>query len=106
AHFFSHLFVLCIFYSKEMFCKGGILMSLSLPFPTGLYRAIGENQVAVVAHDDEGVPTAVCVFADSAFERAAALVLLENRPDSFVVSHGHRYSPGGRVEVYDPSQPW
>lgn len=46
------------------------------------------------------------MFADSAFERAVALVLLENSPDSFVVSHGRRYAPDGRVEAYDPAQPW
>ncbi|HEU5380006.1 MAG TPA: hypothetical protein VFV38_31675 [Ktedonobacteraceae bacterium] len=81
-------------------------MSSSFPFPIGLYRAIGEDQVTVVAYDDNGAPTAVCVFADSAFQRAAALVLLENSPESFVVSHGQRYSPDGRIEVYEPSRPW
>ncbi len=78
----------------------------AFPFPTNLYRAIGEGQVTVVAHDDDGAPTVVCVFAESAFERAAALVLLEHNPASFVVSHGLRYSPGGSVQPYDPSQPW
>jgi hypothetical protein len=80
-------------------------MSISFSFPTGLYRAIGEDQVAVVAHDYDGTPAVVCVFADSAFQRAAALVLLENNPDSFVVSHGRRYAPGGHVEAYDPTRP-
>src|SRR5579883_3016211 len=86
--------------------KGGTPMSTSFPFPTGLYRAIGEEPVTVVAHDDDGAPTIVCVFADSAGERAIALVLLEDSPDSFVVSHGHRYFPDGRVEAYDPTRPW
>jgi hypothetical protein len=81
-------------------------MSSSFPFPVGLYRALGEDQVTVVAHDVDGAPAAVCVFADSAFERAAALVLLEDSPDSFVVSHDHRYFPDGRVEAYDPLRPW
>ncbi len=81
-------------------------MSISFPFPTGLSRALGEDQVAVVAHDNDGAPAVVCVFAESAFERAAALALLENNPDSFVVSHGQRYAPGGHVEAYDPTRPW
>ena len=81
-------------------------MPISFPFPTGLSRAISEDQMMVVAHDEDGVPTVVCVFADSAVERAAALVLLENNPDSFVLSHGHRCAPGGRVEAYDPTRPW
>jgi hypothetical protein len=81
-------------------------MSTLFPFPTGLYRAIGEEPVTVVAHDDNGAPTVVCVSADSAGERAVALVLLEDSPGSFVVSHGHRYFPDGRIEAYDPARPW
>ena len=60
----------------------------------------------MVAYDDEGAPSVVCVFAHSEFERTAALVLLESSPDSFVVSHGRRYSPDGQVEVYNPARPW
>ncbi len=77
----------------------------SFPFPTGLYRVFGEDSITVVAHNDDGTPTVVCVSTDSAFDRAAALVLLENHPDSFVVSHGHRYSPDGHAEIYDPARP-
>jgi hypothetical protein len=80
-------------------------MSTSFPFPTNLYRAIGEEPVRVVAHDNAGAPTVVCVLATTAFERAVALVLLENSPDSFVVSQSWRYSPDGRVETYDPARP-
>lgn len=80
-------------------------MSNSFPFPTGLYRAIGEDQITVVAHDDDGEPTAVCVYAHSAAERAIALALLEKRSESFVVSHGLRYSPDGTVQPYDSTRP-
>lgn len=81
-------------------------MSNPFPFPTNLYRAIGKDPITVVAYEDDGVPAAVCVLATTTFERHAALVLLENSPASFVVSHGLRYSPDGRVEAYDPARPW
>lgn len=80
-------------------------MSNPFPFPIGLYRALGEDPITVVAYDDDNAPTAVCVLATTAFERHVALVLLENSPASFVVSHGRRYSPDGSVESYDPSRP-
>lgn len=80
-------------------------MSLSFPFPTGLIRAIGEEPVTVVAHDGDGEPTVVCVRTTSAFDRAAALVLLEKNPESFVLSDGLRFSPDGHVESHDPARP-
>jgi hypothetical protein len=80
-------------------------MSLSFPFPTGLYRAIGEGPVAVVAHDEDGRPTVVCVSATTAFERVAALVLLSNHPESFVISEGQRFFPDGHIETADPTRP-
>lgn len=82
---------------EEMFhhVKGGLSMSLSFPFPTGLYRAFGEQAVTVVARDRDGMPAAVCVQPASAFDRAAALVLLQEHPDSFVIWQGHRYTPDG-----------
>jgi hypothetical protein len=80
-------------------------MSISFPFPTNLYRAIGEDPITVVAHDYDGEPTAVCVRTTSAFDRAAALVLLETNPESFVLSDGLRFSPNGHVEPLDPARP-
>lgn len=80
-------------------------MSLFFPFPTNLYRAIGQDPITVIAHDDDGKPTVVCVRSPSAFDRAAALVLLENNPESFVLSDGLRFSPDGHVESWSPARP-
>lgn len=80
-------------------------MPNSFPFPTNLYRAIGEDPITVVAHDYDSEPTVVCVRSLSAFDRAAALVLLEKNPESFVLSDGLRFFPDGQSEPYDPAQP-
>jgi hypothetical protein len=77
----------------------------SSPFPTNLFRALGEDPITVIAHDSDGEPLVVCVRTAAAFDRAAALVLLEKNPESFVLSDGLRLSPNGQVEPWSPAQP-
>lgn len=79
--------------------------SSSSSFPAPLSRAIGEDTITVIAHNYDGEPATVCVRTESAFDRAAALVLLKNHPESFVLSDGLRFLPNGQVEPWSPAQP-
>lgn len=80
------------------------------PFPTNLWRTFSRDAIHVIAHDETGEPTAVCVRTESVADCAIALALLKDRPGSFVLHRGPRdvplrCSPDGVVSPYDPARP-
>ncbi len=75
------------------------------PFPTNIFRVFQPSDIEVLKRDERGTPAAICLTTHSVGDRAIALVLLEEAPDSFVLSEGARYFSDGTVHPCDPASP-
>jgi hypothetical protein len=75
------------------------------PFPTNVFRVFPSSDIEVLTRDASGNPASLCLTAHTSGDRAIAQVLLEGRPDSFVLADGARYLADGTVLPCDPAHP-
>ncbi len=80
-------------------------MSSLYPFPTNVFRVFQSSDIEVLKRDECDTPAALCLTTHTVGDRAIALVLLQESPDSFVLSEGARYFSNGTVHPCDPARP-